>query len=100
MGLMLAFEYDAKSPGMWQVATQHFDMDIGWVHESQPPGIASLRQVKVVAGVLDAMHASLEKGQLSLEGPERRLASTAPRPRSPTSRPASGSSRSPGGWSR
>ena len=81
-GWRLAFEYDEKTPGMWQVTEKHFDMDVGWVLEASPLRVKSLRQVKVaesLAGINNNMKASLEKGQLSLTAAgDRRIVIYAP----------------------
>jgi hypothetical protein len=81
-GWRLAFEYDEKTPGMWQVTEKHFDMDVGWVLEAQPLRVKSIRQVKVatsLAAINDNMHHSIDAGQLSLTAAgDRRLVIYAP----------------------
>lgn len=75
-GCVLAFEYDEKTPGMWQITREHFDMDVGWVLETSPLEVQSIYQVKVVEkadpGILFEAKSSLSGGQLSLVGPQEK----------------------------
>ena len=70
---ILAFEYDEKTPGMWQITKEHFDLDVGWVLEGSPLEVQCIYQIKVVADIsslLNTAHHSIDDGQLSLKVPK------------------------------
>lgn len=71
-GCILAFEYDEKTSGMWQITKEHFDADVAWVLEHSPLEVQCIYQIKVVAGMASlfgAVQHSINDGQLSLTIP-------------------------------